>query len=86
MSLQLHHQRSEHWVVIAGAARVTRGEEVFCVNLNESIFIPISTKHRLENPGIVSLQVIEVQNGEYLEEDDMVRFEDDIERHQKGTP
>ncbi len=80
LSLQMHHHRSEHWVVISGTARVTRGEEVFNVHVNESTFIPPSTSHRLENPGLIPLKIIEVQNGEYLEEDDIVRTEDDYAR------
>ncbi len=80
LSLQMHHHRSEHWVVISGTATVTRGEEVFNVHVNESTFIPPSTVHRLENPGIIPLKIIEVQNGEYLEEDDIIRTEDDYAR------
>jgi mannose-1-phosphate guanylyltransferase / mannose-6-phosphate isomerase len=80
LSLQLHHQRSEHWVVVAGTARVTRGEDVFDLNVNEGTYIPMNTKHRLQNPGRVPLQIIEVQNGEYLGEDDIVRFQDDYGR------
>ncbi|MGQ9648013.1 MAG: mannose-1-phosphate guanylyltransferase/mannose-6-phosphate isomerase [Thermodesulfobacteriota bacterium] len=80
LSLQIHHHRSEHWVVISGTARVTRGEEVFEVHPNESTFIPISVKHRLENPGIIPLQIIEVQNGDYVEEDDIERFDDEFGR------
>ena len=80
LSLQMHHHRSEHWVVISGTATVTRGEEVFNVHINESTFIPPSTVHRLENPGMIPLKIIEVQNGEYLEEDDIVRTEDDYAR------
>ncbi len=80
LSLQMHHHRSEHWVVISGTARVTRGEETYFVHAGESTFIPKSTKHRLENPGIVPLWIIEVQNGEYVEEDDIIRFEDDFGR------
>jgi mannose-1-phosphate guanylyltransferase/mannose-6-phosphate isomerase len=76
LSLQLHRKRSEHWVVVSGTARVTRGEEVYDVRTNESTYIPISVKHRLENPGPEPLQVIEVQNGSYVEEDDIVRFDD----------
>lgn len=76
LSLQLHYHRSEHWVVIGGTARVTIGEEDRMVHKNESVFIPPSTKHRLENPGKIPLEIIEVQNGDYLEEDDIVRFED----------
>lgn len=80
LSLQLHHHRSEHWVVVAGTARVTKGEEVLVLRPNESTFIPLATPHRLENPGLVPLQIIEVQNGEYLGEDDIVRFQDDYGR------
>lgn len=80
LSLQMHHHRSEHWVVISGTARVTRGDEVFNVHMHESTFIPSSTIHRLENPGKIPLKIIEVQNGEYLEEDDIVRTEDDYAR------
>ena len=76
LSLQMHHHRAEHWVVVSGTARVTRGEEVTLVAENESTYIPIATKHRLENPGKVPLHLIEVQSGGYLGEDDIVRFED----------
>lgn len=76
LSLQMHHHRSEHWVVIKGTARVTIGEELKFVHENESVYIPKSTLHRLENPGKVPLEIIEVQNGEYVEEDDIVRFDD----------
>ncbi len=86
LSHQLHHHRSEHWVVVAGTARVTNGDGVYDVHANESTYIPISTKHRLENPGRIPLQIIEVQNGEYLEEDDIVRFDDDYNRHAKDRP
>jgi len=80
LSLQIHHHRSEHWVVVTGTARVTKGEEVFDVHPNESTFIPVSMKHRLENPGSIPLQIIEVQNGDYLEEDDIERFDDEFGR------
>jgi len=83
LSLQLHHQRSEHWVVIAGTARVTRGEEVFDLRIGQSTAIPVETKHRLENPGQDTLHIIEVQNGPYLGEDDIVRFKDDYGRNVK---
>ncbi len=76
LSLQMHHHRAEHWVVVSGTARVTRGEDVFILAENESTFIPLGTKHRLENPGKVPLELIEVQSGSYLGEDDIVRFED----------
>jgi len=76
LSLQMHHHRAEHWVVVSGTAKVTRGDEVTLVAENESTYIPIGTKHRLENPGKVPLHLIEVQSGGYLGEDDIVRFED----------
>jgi mannose-1-phosphate guanylyltransferase/mannose-6-phosphate isomerase len=76
LSLQMHHHRAEHWVVVSGTAKVTRGEEVALVAENESTYIPIGVKHRLENPGKVPLHLIEVQSGTYLGEDDIVRFED----------
>jgi len=80
LSLQMHHQRSEHWVVIAGTARVTRGDEVFDLKIGHSTEIPVETRHRLENPGQEILHIIEVQNGPYLGEDDIVRFQDDYGR------
>ena len=76
LSLQLHHHRSEHWVVVSGIAKVTNGETEQFVRTNESTFIPAGHKHRLENPGLLDLVMIEVQSGEYLGEDDIVRFED----------
>jgi mannose-1-phosphate guanylyltransferase / mannose-6-phosphate isomerase len=76
ISLQLHHHRSEHWVVVSGTGRVTRGDEVFQLYENQSTFIPVGVKHRLENPGHIPLQIIEVQSGGYLGEDDIVRFDD----------
>jgi len=80
LSLQMHHHRAEHWVVVSGTARVTRGDEVKLVSENESTYIPIGTKHRLENVGKVPLFLIEVQSGSYLGEDDIVRFEDRYRR------
>lgn len=80
LSFQMHYHRSEHWVVVSGTAKVTRGEEIFFVNPNESTYIPMETRHRLENPGKIPLQIIEVQNGEYLGEDDIVRFDDEYGR------
>jgi mannose-1-phosphate guanylyltransferase/mannose-6-phosphate isomerase len=76
LSLQMHHHRAEHWVVVAGVALVTRGEEVMSLQQNESVFIAVRQKHRLENPGTQPLHLIEVQTGDYLGEDDIVRFED----------
>jgi len=80
LSLQLHRKRSEHWVVVEGTAKVTRDNETYPVQKGESTFIPINAKHRVENPGEGPLQIIEVQNGDYLEEDDIERFEDDYGR------
>ena len=76
MSLQMHHHRAEHWIVVAGTARITRGEETFLLEENQSTYIPLGTKHRIENPGKITLHIIEVQSGTYLGEDDIVRFED----------
>lgn len=76
LSLQMHHHRSEHWVVVSGMARVVNGEQELFINTDESTYIPAGHKHRLENPGVVDLVMIEVQSGEYLGEDDIVRFED----------
>lgn len=76
LSLQLHHHRAEHWIVVKGAARVTRGNDTFLLAENESTFISIGTKHRLENPGTIPLEMIEVQSGSYLGEDDIERFDD----------
>jgi len=76
LSLQLHHHRAEHWIVVSGTAEVTRGDEVFLVTENESTYIPLGTKHRLANKGSIPLEMIEVQSGSYLGEDDIVRFED----------
>lgn len=81
LSLQLHHQRAEHWVVVKGQARVTRDDEMFELTENQSTYIPIGTKHRLENIGNAPLEIIEVQSGSYLGEDDIVRFEDRYNRH-----
>jgi mannose-1-phosphate guanylyltransferase len=76
LSLQLHHHRSEHWVVVSGTARCTRDDEVYTVGANESTYIPTNTRHRLENPGTEPLVMIEVQCGDYVGEDDIVRFDD----------
>ncbi|OBS09969.1 mannose-1-phosphate guanylyltransferase/mannose-6-phosphate isomerase [Acidihalobacter prosperus] len=80
LSLQMHHHRAEHWIVVRGTARVTRGDEVFTLAENESTFIPLGVTHRLENPGRIELEMIEVQSGSYLGEDDIVRFEDSYGR------
>ncbi len=76
LSLQLHHHRAEHWIVVKGTARVTCGEDTFVLSENQSTYIPPDTKHRLENPGKTPLEMIEVQSGSYLGEDDIVRFSD----------
>jgi mannose-1-phosphate guanylyltransferase/mannose-6-phosphate isomerase len=76
LSLQMHHHRAEHWIVVKGTAKVTNGEQVFFLRENESTYISIGAKHRLENPGNTDLEMIEVQSGSYLGEDDIVRFED----------
>jgi len=80
LSLQMHHHRAEHWIVVKGTARVTRGEESFLLGENESTFIPLGVHHRLENPGVIPLEIIEVQSGSYMGEDDIVRFEDKYNR------
>ena len=80
LSLQMHHHRSEHWIVVSGTARVTCDDREFIVNVNESTFIPVGKSHRLENPGLITLVIIEVQSGEYLGEDDIVRYQDDYQR------
>lgn len=80
LSLQMHHHRAEHWVVVSGTAKVIRGEETLLLSENQSTYIPLGTKHRLENVGKVPLHMIEVQSGSYLGEDDIVRFEDDYKR------
>jgi len=76
LSLQKHHHRAEHWVVVKGTARVVRGEETLLLSENESTYIPLGVTHRMENPGKIPLELIEVQSGSYLGEDDIVRFED----------
>lgn len=76
LSLQMHHHRHEHWVIVTGTAMVTNGDEEIMLHENQSTYIPAGTKHRLENPGVIALELIEVQNGSYLGEDDIVRFDD----------
>ena len=80
LSLQMHHHRSEHWIVVSGMAKVVNGERELMINTNESTYIPAGHKHRLENPGVLNLVMIEVQSGDYLGEDDIVRFEDNYAR------
>ncbi|MEO8894905.1 MAG: cupin domain-containing protein, partial [Rhizomicrobium sp.] len=76
LSLQMHHKRAEHWVVVSGIAQVTCDDRIFTLRENESTFIPLGSRHRLENTGTAPLHLIEVQSGSYLGEDDIVRFED----------
>jgi mannose-1-phosphate guanylyltransferase / mannose-6-phosphate isomerase len=80
LSLQKHHHRAEHWVVVRGTAEVTRDAETILLRENESVFLPLGCVHRLANPGKIPVEIIEVQTGAYLEEDDIVRFEDDFGR------
>ena len=83
LSLQMHRHRAEHWVVVRGTAKVTRGDEVFLLDENQSTYVPEETAHRLENPGDEPLDIIEVQSGSYLGEDDIVRFDDHYNRHRE---
>jgi mannose-1-phosphate guanylyltransferase / mannose-6-phosphate isomerase len=84
LSLQLHYHRAEHWIVVSGTARVTRGDETFLLCENESTYVPLGVKHRLENAGRLPLEMIEVQCGSYLGEDDIVRFDDHYGRHRSA--
>jgi mannose-1-phosphate guanylyltransferase/mannose-6-phosphate isomerase len=85
LSLQMHHHRAEHWIVVQGTARITRNDETFLLSENESTYIPIGATHRIENPGKMPLHLIEVQSGSYLGEDDIVRFEDNYGRQGTNT-
>ena len=85
LSLQMHHHRAEHWIVVQGTARITCNDKVFLLSENESTFIPIGASHRIENPGKVFLHIVEVQSGSYLGEDDIVRFEDNYGRQGNNT-
>ncbi len=76
LSLQMHHHRAEHWIVVKGTAKVTCGTKVYLLTENQSTYIPVGENHRLENPGQIPLEMIEVQSGSYLGEDDIVRFDD----------
>ncbi len=80
LSLQMHHHRAEHWIVVSGTAKVTCGDQIVLLSENQSTYIPLGVRHRLENPGKVPLFLIEVQSGAYLGEDDIVRFEDRYRR------
>lgn len=90
LSLQLHHHRAEHWIVVKGTAEITRGEETFMLTENQSTYIPLGVTHRLANPGVIPLELIEVQSGSYLGEDDIVRYSDNYGRagdgNGNGTP
>ena len=85
LSLQMHHHRAEHWIVVSGTARVTCDDKAFLITENQSTYIPVGSSHRLENPGTIMLELIEVQSGGYLGEDDIVRFEDRYNRGAKET-
>jgi mannose-1-phosphate guanylyltransferase/mannose-6-phosphate isomerase len=85
LSLQMHHHRAEHWVVVSGTASITRGEETFLLEENQSTYIPVGVRHRIENPGRIPLHIIEVQTGGYFGEDDIVRFEDRYGRQGTNT-
>jgi mannose-6-phosphate isomerase-like protein (cupin superfamily) len=80
LSLQKHHHRAEHWVVVKGTAEVTRDSEVILLRENESVYLPLGCMHRLANPGMIPVEIVEVQTGAYLEEDDIVRVDDDFGR------
>ena len=80
LSLQMHHHRAEHWIVVQGTAIVTKGDETLTLTEDQSTYIPLGTTHRLDNPGVIPLVLIEVQSGSYLGEDDIVRFQDDYNR------
>jgi mannose-6-phosphate isomerase len=83
LSLQMHHHRSEHWIVVSGTAKVVCGDNEILLSNNQSTYVPQCTTHRLENPGVIPLVLIEVQNGEYLGEDDITRYQDDYARSEK---
>ncbi len=81
LSLQMHHHRSEHWIIVSGTAKVICSDKEVTLINNQSTYVPQCTIHRLENPGVIPLILIEVQNGEYLGEDDIIRFQDDYARN-----
>jgi mannose-1-phosphate guanylyltransferase/mannose-6-phosphate isomerase len=83
LSLQKHHHRAEHWIVVKGTAEITNGDKVMLLTENQSTYIPLGEVHRLANPGSIPLEIIEVQSGSYLGEDDIVRFEDTYGRSSK---
>jgi mannose-6-phosphate isomerase-like protein (cupin superfamily) len=80
LSLQLHHHRAEHWTVVSGTAKIYNGNDEYILTENQSTYIPLGIKHSLENPGLIPLEIIEIQSGPYLGEDDIVRFEDNYGR------
>jgi mannose-1-phosphate guanylyltransferase/mannose-6-phosphate isomerase len=83
ISLQMHLHRAEHWIVVQGTAKVTCGDQTFLLSENQSTYVPIGAKHRIENPGKVALHIVEVRSGTYMGEDDIVRYEDNYGR--EGT-
>ena len=85
LSLQMHHHRAEHWIVVEGTARITCDDKTFLLSENQSTYIPVGSTHRIENPGKVFLHIVEVQSGSYLGEDDIVRFEDNYGRQGTNT-
>jgi mannose-1-phosphate guanylyltransferase / mannose-6-phosphate isomerase len=85
LSLQMHHHRAEHWIVVSGTARITCDDKVFLLAENQSTYIPVGSTHRIENPGKVTLHIVEVQSGSYLGEDDIVRLEDNYGRQGTDT-
>ncbi len=85
LSLQMHHHRAEHWVVVKGTAEVNIEDKIKILSENESTFIPLGAKHRLSNPGKIPLEIIEVQSGSYVGEDDIVRFQDNYGRKDKNN-
>ena len=84
LSLQMHYHRAEHWVVVSGTAEITNSERKIILTENQSTYIPIGEKHRLSNPGTIPLELVEVQSGSYLGEDDIIRFEDTYGRASNG--
>jgi mannose-6-phosphate isomerase-like protein (cupin superfamily) len=84
LSFQMHRHRAEHWVVVKGTAKVTKGDQEFVLTENQSSYVPMGTRHRLENPHAVPLEIIEVGSGSYLGEDDIVRFDDRYNRHKEN--
>ena len=86
LSLQMHHHRAEHWIVVKGTAQVTCGDREYLLSEDQSTYIPLGNRHRLGNPGVIPLEIIEVQTGSYLGEDDIVRFDDVYGRSDNQQP